>query len=82
MRFRLAEFSLAYFLLSGDNGCYLLEGIPSSLPSKKLFVGTFRKGILVYGVSAGSTLRNVAVNRITPLNDWLPLWYIFFIFTG
>lgn len=37
--------------------------------SKKLFVGTFRKGILVYGVSAGSTLRNVAVNRITPLND-------------
>lgn len=37
--------------------------------SKKLFVGTFRKGILVYGVSAGSTLRNVAVNRLTPLND-------------
>lgn len=37
--------------------------------SKKLFVGTFRKGILVYGVSAGSTLPNVAVNRITPLND-------------
>ena len=32
-------------------------------------MGTFRKGILVYGVSAGSTLRNVAVNRITPLND-------------
>lgn len=43
--------------------------------SKKLFIGTFKEGILVYNMKDSTymnfknTLNDVSINRITPLND-------------